>query len=361
MTNGSFHLGTYAGIPLKLHWTFSLTFLLVLIIGLVNKDTFLEISIIFGFIIVMFFCVVLHEYGHALMARRFKVKTIDIILSPIGGLARLERLPSKPIQEFYIAIAGPSVNALLAGLIAIILFAASKPIIIDMGIPVSEANSWEGYLSLVLILNLGLFVFNLIPAFPMDGGRILRSLLSIKIGKMRSTIIAAYIGYFFAAAFIIYSFISHNYILSAIGLFVIIMARGELSSAKHEHFLQHNDVNLTGLKNEHLFTSTSKMYEVISIYHDDKDKYFLVQKEDGSYGAITEKTIKKVIKAQQFNDDILDHIEELALGITVERTLQQALTIMEQNKSPYLVFHGEERPYLVEKVKIFRFMHGRRS
>lgn len=234
-SRGSWLLGTYFGIPLKLHWTFALTFLLIIGGGMYLKRSSTEIFIIIVLTIIGFVCVTLHEYGHALMAKRLKVDTLDIILSPIGGLARLAYMPQKPIQEFYIAIAGPLVNAGIAGILALILKISSKPLWLNMNGPVEQLNNWSAYMSLIMVMNLVLFLFNLIPAFPMDGGRVLRALLSMSLGKVRSTYIAVFVGYFLAVGFIVYSIIYQHPVLLVIGFFVIIMARAEITNVSKMH------------------------------------------------------------------------------------------------------------------------------
>ena len=116
----SLQIGVFAGIPVKVHWTFGLFILFLLGYGLIGGTSGLELLWFFGFIFAMFLCVILHEYGHALTARKFHVKTLGISISPIGGYARLERLPEKPIHELLVALAGPLVNVGI-GLVVLIL------------------------------------------------------------------------------------------------------------------------------------------------------------------------------------------------------------------------------------------------
>ncbi len=153
----SWKLGRIAGIDLFLHPTF----LLILLPGMTG-------GLSAFFIVALFGCVVLHELGHALMARRFGIETLDITLYPIGGVARLQRMPRAPGAELLIALAGPAVNfAIVAGLLGLEL----------LGIGGMESDSSLGaFLAGLMLVNLILGLFNLIPAFPMDGGRVLRAL-----------------------------------------------------------------------------------------------------------------------------------------------------------------------------------------
>ncbi|GLR18634.1 site-2 protease family protein [Portibacter lacus] len=360
INKGSLHLGTYAGIPLKVHWTFALIFVLVIGLGTKQGRALDEIGLIIILVIVSFICVVLHEYGHALMAKRFNVKTIDIILSPIGGLARLERLPSKPLQEFYIAIAGPMVNIVIAGFIGLILYFGSMPILIDLDSSVSNFNNWGAYLSIVLYINLMLFLFNLIPAFPMDGGRILRALLSIKLGKKKSTDIASWIGYAIAVGFVILGIVYAYYTLSIIGFFVMFMARGEKISARQEDFLITNDSDLEGLMTHHQFSPETPMQEIINHYYDERARNFMVFHEDGNLaGIVTEPAIKSCIKDQKFKEEAAEYTEPI-FKLIDKSSLQTILSTMNNERLRYAVVNGQEGGFgLIERYKIIERMNGK--
>jgi Zn-dependent protease len=141
----------------------------------------------------LFLCVTLHEYGHAIMARQFGIRTIDITLLPIGGLARLERMPREPWQELLVAVAGPAVNVVIAGIVFVAMF-FSLPVLKsdwDITIPQVLQDSALGWL---LGINVMLVVFNMIPAFPMDGGRVLRAFLAMLLDYRTATRVAARIG-----------------------------------------------------------------------------------------------------------------------------------------------------------------------
>jgi Zn-dependent protease len=146
-----------------------------------------------GFLGLVFTSVLLHEFGHVLMARRFGIRTPDILLSPIGGLARLERMPDEPRQELLVALAGPAVTA---GIIGVLV--AARALTGDTGPLWVFDPGREHLLPALLRANLVLLGFNLLPAFPMDGGRVLRAVLSSRIGLVRGTRVAARIGQFFA-------------------------------------------------------------------------------------------------------------------------------------------------------------------
>src|SRR5574339_1299622 len=182
-------LGTFAGIDVFMHATF------LLLIGWIGYSYWLQFGtiakVIEGilFILALFLSVVLHEYGHALTARKYGIRTRDITLYPIGGVARLERMPDKPIEELWVALMGPAVNVVIAaGLFAYLFLTNSL-------VPLNELTVASGnFLERLMTVNISLVLFNLIPAFPMDGGRVLRALLAMRLDYVRATQIAATIG-----------------------------------------------------------------------------------------------------------------------------------------------------------------------
>lgn len=234
------NLGTYAGIPVKVHWTFGLMFFYVLYIGYTQGMSLSGTGIFSIYVLGLFFCVILHEYGHALTARRYGIETVDIIISPIGGLARLKDIPKKPIQELLVAIAGPLVNLVIAIiLLGILLSSWDIDYLLEMELFQEETMlKPEAFLSAFCGMNFVLFFFNLIPAFPMDGGRILRSLLSIPFSRYRATTIAAFIGQSLAIGLFVFGLVNGMYIYTFISLFVFVTARQENNMVKLQHILE---------------------------------------------------------------------------------------------------------------------------
>jgi Zn-dependent protease len=215
-----------AGIDLKIHFTF---LLFLIWIGF----TYLSIGGVPAarngvlFILLLFGCVLLHELGHALTAQTFDIRTTDITLLPIGGVARLERIPEEPKQELLIAIAGPLVNVVIAFLLIFYLGRrASMSDFEDLNTP------RVAMLSKLASVNIGLVLFNLIPAFPMDGGRILRSILAMRTNYVRATEIAARIGQALAVVFGIIGFFLRNFFLVFIAFFVYTGAAQEAAMAR---------------------------------------------------------------------------------------------------------------------------------
>ena len=236
-----FRAGRYLGIDLFIHWTFLLLAAYVFLSSLgegVWVASFM-LAQLFG----VFFCVTLHEYGHAMAARYFGIGTADITLLPIGGVARLHRMPRIPWQEMVVAIAGPAVNIVLVlGLAFVFAIQVNEEMLIGLrdlaanpqeGMEISQDvataidtmfrfPSIAGYLFTMIVVNVMLVIFNLIPAFPMDGGRVLRSFVAMFTSYTRATRFAFRVGVFCAVMMILAALQggSSNPIPVFIGLFV---------------------------------------------------------------------------------------------------------------------------------------------
>ena len=229
----SYRIAKISGIDIRSHLTF---LLLPAILGYAGwrdagwPGAVGEVS----FIAALFFCVLLHEFGHALAGRRYGIRTPDITLLPIGGVARMERIPDKPSMELVIAVAGPAVNVAIALVLGGVLMLTG-------GILSGPENTPRVMLHNLLLVNCGLIVFNMIPAFPMDGGRVLRALLAMKFSHLGATRVAARTGQVLACGFAVLGFFG-NPMLLLIALFVFNGAQEELQYAiqqdQYEHMLR---------------------------------------------------------------------------------------------------------------------------
>src|SRR5215207_11690212 len=183
------------------------------------------------FMVLLFGCVLAHEFGHILAARRYGIATPEVTLWPIGGVASLERIPDKPREELVVALAGPAVNVVIAAVLILIIGAAP-----DNAAMTAMENPRAGLIPRLAAANIFLVVFNLIPAFPMDGGRVLRALIAMRAGRAQATRIAARIGQGAAFVFALLGLFT-NPMLIVIGLFIYLAATAE---AQHVAF---NDGN----------------------------------------------------------------------------------------------------------------------
>jgi Zn-dependent protease/CBS domain-containing protein len=216
----SINIGSIAGTAIRIHITFLLFLVWIFVAGLAT-GTVNDALTTLAFVVLLFACVVAHEFGHIFTARAFGVATPDVTLLPIGGVARLERIPEKPSEEFLVAIAGPLVNVA----IAIVLIAVAPTHLSTAHFAAMESTK-VSMIDRLAEVNLFLAVFNMIPAFPMDGGRVLRALLASRLGHVRATEIAATIGQWTAFGF---GFLGlfYNPLLIFIAIFVYLAAASE--------------------------------------------------------------------------------------------------------------------------------------
>jgi Zn-dependent protease/predicted transcriptional regulator len=222
----SWRVGEFLGIRVYVHATF------LLLIGWIALTHFMQgqtlQSAVAGvlFTVAIFLSVLLHEYGHALAARRFGIGTRDITLLPIGGVARLERMPEEPKQELWVALAGPAVNVAISGALFVVLFAAGalQPL---AGLSVAGGP----FLERLMVANIFLVLFNLLPAFPMDGGRVLRALLATRLPYVKATKIAGFLGQGMALLFGLAGLFGNPFLVF-IALFVWIGAAQESAAVE---------------------------------------------------------------------------------------------------------------------------------
>lgn len=228
----SWKLGSLAGIKVQVHWTFLILIGWVVFAHAAGGADIGEIAAGVVLVVVVFGCVVLHELGHALTARRFGIPTRDITLLPIGGVARLERMPDDPKQELLVAVAGPAVNVVIAALLLAILVASqTRPVLADVTVVGGSL------LAQLMAVNVLLVVFNLLPAFPMDGGRMLRATLALRMPYVRATRIAATAGRTMA---ILFGFVGlfTNPFLVFIAIFVYLGAQAEAQHTELRYALE---------------------------------------------------------------------------------------------------------------------------
>ena len=236
-------------------------------------------------VICVFCCVILHELGHALMARKFGIGTRDIVMYPVGGVASLNGIPRNPWEELAVAVAGPAVNVLIALLIAAGLLASGTPLLNDH------------FINNLLFINIFLVVFNMIPAFPMDGGRALRAIIALWQTRVRATYIAMWVGRVFASAFVIFGLFGGiiityltgekteytNPFLALIGVFVMMGARREYDyeirreSAEKLTLPLHNQIVKTYMRREYtVFMETDPLLAAVELAQRGLEKHFLV-------------------------------------------------------------------------------------
>jgi Zn-dependent protease len=255
----SWKLGRAFGIELYVHWTFLLLPLYVAAMTLKQGVPVAAFAVVA--VLCVFGCVLLHELGHALMARRFGIPTRDITLYPIGGVARLERLSEKPWEEFWIAVAGPAVNVFIAGFLMLVFWVGKMDFpddrvagVLHLSRGLLQYPLWQQLLIWLCMANQALVVFNLLPAFPMDGGRVLRAGLSAFLGQLRATEVAAFLGTVMAWLFamaglgLFQPHLAGNPMLVILAVFVFLAGQQELAMLRYR--LAHQSPEYIGQPNE---------------------------------------------------------------------------------------------------------------
>jgi Zn-dependent protease/predicted transcriptional regulator len=285
--NYSLKLGKFLGINVFVHWTFAILIAFLVYNSIKLGGNLSDTLWYIFFVLTVFLCVTLHEYGHALAARKYGINTRDINLLPIGGVARLEGMPKKPQEELVVALAGPAVNVIIALILT--------PLVILQGISFDIENEStflgpENFLPFLLFVNVILVLFNLIPAFPMDGGRVLRALLSFKLPKHKATRIAANIGQVLAIVFVFVGFF-HNPFLIFIGLFIFLGAQGEANAVEKESRLSGFRVNQITMTQVGMLKSTDTLAEAVKKLLDGQSTCFLVFENGAVIGTLNRSQI----------------------------------------------------------------------
>ena len=344
-------LGTFAGIDVFVHATF------LLLIGWIGYSHWLQYGtvakVIEGilFILALFLCVVLHEYGHALTARRYGIKTRDITLYPIGGVARLERLPDKPIEELWVALMGPAVNVVIAALLFVYLYLTRGLV------PLTDLTVASGsFLARLMTVNITLVLFNLIPAFPMDGGRVLRALLAMRMDYVRATQIAANIGQ--GLAFLLGLFgLFNNPFLLFIAFFVWIGASQEASMVQMRNSISGIPVTHAMQTRFDILTPSDRLDRVVNLILAGSQQDFPVV-EDGQFiGVLTRDDFIRALSQKGQDTPVIDVIRRDVPTVDSHEMVEMALMRLQESGAKTLpVMHKGRFVGLVTSENITEFL-----
>lgn len=294
MGGGSFKLGRAFGVDVRVHWTFLFLLLFFAGYGYVQGGNLLGAALMTGLIVTLFGFVLLHEYGHALVAQRLGIGIQDITLFPLGGVARMKSLPERPTDEVKIALAGPLVNvalALVLGGVAYLGFGGTPLQMVDIHAPGLTAGAIFSYLALINVVLAG---FNLLPAFPMDGGRVLRGLLATRLGPVRATEVASAVGQAFAFLFFFYGLLSGNFILVLIAVFIFFGAGAETQMVRQRETMR--DLSVADVMGTRRRTETVTPYHTFgqvldSVVHGYQEDFPVVDEDGNLVGMITRNEI----------------------------------------------------------------------
>jgi Zn-dependent protease len=326
----SFHLATISGIPILIHWTFGLFIAFIIYTAWNNNFSTADGFWFVIFVCILFLFVVLHELGHAMAARKYGILTKDIIISPIGGIARLMDIPRKPAHELVVALAGPAVNVILAVLFLLLLLPITNnffPQKQSMNL-ISEPVDYLRYL---LIINVTLVVFNMIPAFPMDGGRVFRALLAFKMPRLRATYVAMIIARIFAILFISYGVYSAHLILTLIGGFILFTSGSEYKQVYTDYLFQNHTARDVLIKNPITLLPNLTFSDVFKIASSAQGNFPVYNMNGLSMGVLTSPAISYAKENNLDEVEIVSYLSNVHGSVSENMNLKSVFSLMDSN------------------------------
>lgn len=331
---GSLKLGKIAGIGLFIHWTFSLLILFIVYINYKAGQNTTQILWSVLFILCIFLTVFMHEMGHALTAKKYNIITRDITLLPIGGVARLERLPEKPSEELAVAFAGPMVNIVLALITSMFISLPNTPE--EMVSQLSNGVNANNFFLNFYFVNIVLAFFNLIPAFPMDGGRILRALLSYKLERHQATKIAARIGQVIALGFILLGFFSNPFLIF-IGIFVFMGAQIESEYTESKYMLKGYRVRDVLMKQYPTIDYNETLETAVKLMLDSQNKHFLVTENGIPMGTLNREQIIEALSKKEEETGLSSIMDKNLILLQADSLLDDVFELVYKNKSTLML------------------------
>lgn len=326
----SWKLGRLAGIDVYVHATF---FLLIAWVGLSYWQRDGTLAAVLGgvsFILALFACVVLHELGHALTARRYGIRTRNITLLPIGGVAALERMPEDPKQEITVALAGPAVNLVIAACLWVWLSLSSALV------GVVQFDLTGGlFLQQLMLLNIVLAVFNLLPAFPMDGGRVLRAALSMRMGRSRATQVAARVGQGLALCMGILGML-YNPFLMFIAIFIWFGASAEAGMEQVKSSLSDISVGRAMLTDFQTLSADDSLGHAIELTLAGSQKAFPVLDNEHTVGVLTQRGLLRGLQATGEHTRVEDWMQKEIQSAEVDEPVHQVLNRLQRDHYPLI-------------------------
>lgn len=350
----SLNLGSISGIKIIVHWTFLFLILWVVFDDLKRGGTTESILFNVAFVLAVFVCVVLHELGHALTAKHFGINTKKITLFPIGGMTSLDKIPKSPKQEFLVVIAGPLVNVIIA-----ILFYLILPIqeLINMNFTESLESfsnlSAQNFLLYLFIVNVGLVIFNIIPAFPMDGGRILRALLAMNLDRVKATQIASNIGQFVALIFLLVGLL-YNPFLVFIALFIFLGAYGENQMVLNLSLLKGHTVEDAMMINITIFKPEDSIDLVVNKIISSTENNFVVVKDSTITGLLYHQDIIENSSKNLLVKDIMDINFKV---FDVDDDLKEVYSLIQNKKKSFFpVVENEKLVGAIDNINLNEYI-----
>lgn len=348
MGSWSLYVGKFFDIKVFIHWTFWIVVGWIFLMHWQGGTAIGQgIRGVF-FILALFLCVVLHEFGHALTARRFGVVTKDITLYPIGGVASLVEMPEKPWQEFLVAVSGPAVSFAIGAVLWIVLTVTGQ-------MPASFGSNdifKMPFLFGLMVANIALAIFNLIPAFPMDGGRAFRALLSFVMDKTLATRIAAGLGQLLAIVFVFLGFF-YNFWLIFIGLFIFLGAGGESSLQRLKSSLKDLKVKDALMHSFTVLSSSDTLGGAVDALLNSRETEFVVADEGKPVGILSKNKIIQGLSEQGKEAPVTDFMDTDFFVVHPETDLPKFFQqVLEKGQTLALVMDGEKLLGLIDRENV---------
>lgn len=352
----SWKIARVAGIDIYMHTTF---LLIVVWVGVANYMAGQSLNAaLMGilFLLALFLSVVLHEYGHALTARRFGIATRDITLLPIGGVARLERMPEKPIQELWVALMGPAVNVVIAVVLFLLLLVTGTMQ------PLSSLSLTEGnFFERLMVTNLFLALFNLLPAFPMDGGRVVRALLASRMEYTRATQIAASLGQGIALMLALFGLFNNPFLLF-IAFFVWIGAGQESDMVQVKSVLAGIPVNRAMITNFETVAPTDPLARAVQLLLSGTQQDFPVTVDGRVVGILTRDDVVRSLAEHNENTLVSFLMRKEFQTVDSSQMLESTAQILQPSVQPLLpVIHDGELVGMLTMENLGEFLMIQRA
>jgi stage IV sporulation protein FB len=333
----SIPIGSVKGTVIRVHFTFLLFLVWIAVTHYAQggRDAALQGVI---FILLLFLCVLLHEFGHVLAARRYGVQTPDITLLPIGGVARLERIPEEPSQELIVALAGPAVNLAIAAVLFLLLGGVLPQESMEV------QNSGVSLLARLASVNIFLAVFNLIPAFPMDGGRVLRAVLAYRLGYSRGTQIAATVGQVVAFGLGLLGLMG-NPLLIFIAVFVYLGAASEAHAVQMRQVSRGVLVSDAMITRFETLTPSSRVEDAVQcLIKTTQHEFPVVDGAGGLRGVLTRDDMIRALRERGPDTPVMEVMRADIPVLHHRLPLEDALRLMQNDRLPAIgVTNGEAR------------------
>ena len=346
---GTFHIG---GVPIRLHYSFVLLIAFVLVNGLGSNQS----GAVYGlYIIALFASVLAHEFSHALVGSRYGIKTAEIVMYPIGGVSRLARSP-KPSEEFWIALAGPLANILIAGILMGIL--AWQGVLVNMWDLMEPGDS-----NLVERIALGNFIlagFNLLPAFPMDGGRVLRSVLTRLKSEEEATRVAAWSGRMLAFSMGLYGLLSMHFPLVFVAFFIYLGAAQEGAASMGRTLTQGVPVRAAMVTAYHTLSHGSTVREAANLQLATSQQDFPIVHGEQVIGLLGRSALLRAMAREGPDAYVAAAMDRQFAKLSPDMDLAEVLPLMAQTGACALIMQGEQLLGLITSENLSQYLLLRR-